>query len=279
MCRRQRWRKCSGRKAQHSNSLAVKLSFFCWDSWFLSLIPNLSNADAVGWRPTWPTITPVKHFVVMSKLSLRNALQRYSIYTSEYCVVKVEILNLGTSTSTLYLCAVLERTPSWSHIINMRLQSWKHHLCPVLITARSLKKRLLTVFPDKPPSCPNPPISTSSELLPPLSSVLWLYSHCGSAAFRCRLAYLVQDADRQANSPELDGCSFPSRAEATLIVAFRSRLCPLSSVTHTHTETKNKKNVQPLVFKLSLPVFFTLFSYPALHLLLFSPPPTLSHSQ
>lgn len=85
---------------------------------------------------------------------------------------------------------------------------------------------------------------------------------------------MVQAADRQAKRPNwMYAASLASRGDPN-----SSDLgSALSHLPHSITQSQN---VQPLVFKLSVPMFFTLFSYPALHRPpLPSPPPSLSITQ
>lgn len=131
----------------------------------------------------------------------------------------------------------------------------------------------LPVFQPPTPPTPHPsavhctaaPPASLSKLLSSIFSSAGSYSHCGSAAFRCRLAYLVQATDRQANRPNwMDAASPASRGDpnsSLRIPAQPSLLC--------HTQTQ-KQTEQSLVFKLSVLVFFALFSYPAFQLLLLS---------
>lgn len=77
-------------------------------------------------------------------------------------------------------------------------------------------------------------------------------SHNGSTAFRCHLAYLVQGTDMQANRQNW--------MYGTLLGS-RSQFSSFSSATLTHAETKCTTYFFP---QISVPVLFTLFSYPAL---------------
>ncbi len=75
-----------------------------------------------------------------------------------------------------------------------------------------------------------------SELLSSIFSSAGLYSHCGSAAFRCRLAYLVQATDRRANRPNwMDAASPASRGDLNSSLQISAQ--PLL-ITHTHTQTR-----------------------------------------
>lgn len=161
---------------------------------------------------------------------------------------------------------------------------WCHHLCTVV------KKPEVSLFAiwcvlwlgllfTKPlhtsPTAPSP--ASLAELLSSIFSSAAPYSECGSAAFRCCLAYLVQASDRQANRANwMDAASSARRADpnSSLQISAQPFL-----ICHRHTNTNTlspslshtqKQNAQSLVFKLLAPMFFTMFSYPVLHLLLFS---------
>lgn len=88
------------------------------------------------------------------------------------------------------------------------------------------------------------------------------YIHCGSTAFRCCLALLVQATDRQANIPNwMCAASFASRddPDRSLQISVLSLICYACSQT---------SKMCSLLLSSSVPMFFTLFSYPALHQLL-----------
>lgn len=104
--------------------------------------------------------------------------------------------------------------------------------------------------------CAAAPHASFCDLLPSIFSSVGLYSHCGSPAFRCCLAYLVQVTDRQANRPNRkDAASPASRVDpnSSLQISAQSSL-----ICHTHTHTLAETECASSCFQALSPSVFHL---------------------
>lgn len=63
------------------NSLLINAFFIC-QTCFLSLIPNSSNPDALGWQPAWPTVPKPLWDRLLSLLKETNIISKLEMISS-----------------------------------------------------------------------------------------------------------------------------------------------------------------------------------------------------